>query len=117
MLASVGTISRCTNTFRELENKWSWLLLDHKYMIHLLNNISLSDLRSQWLREKILLKFCVSYVIRSQKCVVNALLSSRLYSTHSPKTDRVRVDILYHNVLNDETVGSALAGDDLVAEI
>ena len=49
--------------------------------------------------------------------MVNALLSSRLYSTHSPKTDRVRVDILYHNVLNDETVGSALAGDDLVAEI
>ena len=49
--------------------------------------------------------------------MVNALSSSRLYSTHSPETDRVRVDILYHNVVNDETVGSALAGDDLVAKM
>ena len=118
MLASVGAISRCTNAFRELKNKWSWLL-DHKCMIHLLNNISLSDHRSQRLREIILLEFCVSYVKRSQKCVVNALSSSRLYSTHSPGTDRVSNDIFYHNVMDasDETVVGTLAGDDLVTKI
>ena len=113
-LTSIGKMSRCLDIL--LGTQWSWLL-DHKRMMHLLNQRDLPDFRPQWLRKIILFEFCISYIERSQKSVANTLLSSRLYSTHSIKTDRVRVDMFYHNVVIDGTVDSALAGGDLVAKI
>ena len=114
MLAGVETMLRHRDILQGVHFKW---ITDHKGLIYLLNQKTISGRQARWLEKISSFVFEVVYVAGSENVLADAL--SRLYSNDSPGTVRARseyteFDIVDEDYVNVETNMVMLAGLDAV---
>ena len=110
MLAGIETMLRYRDILQGVHFKW---ITDHKGLIYLMNQKSLSGRQARWVEKISSFVFEVVYVAGSENVVADAL--SRLYSNDTSATARSRTEFTYHDVTDDDTPffsaeGQSLAG-------
>ena len=98
MFAGVETMLRHRDILQGVHFKW---ITDHRGLIYLLNQKSISGRQARWLEKISSFIFEVVYVPGSENVVADAL--SRMYSNDSAGTERVRSEYSYHDVTDDDT--------------
>jgi len=99
MLAGIETMLRHVDILQGTKFKW---LMDHRGLIHLLNQKNLSGRQARWLEKISLFTFEVIYIPGSENVVADAL--SWLYSNDLVGTQRARSEFTSHNVTDDDTL-------------
>ena len=97
MLAGVETMLRHKDILQVVHFKW---ITDHKGLIYLLNQKSVSGRQARWLEKISSFFFDVEYVAGSDNVLADAL--SRIYSGDSPGTERARSEYTEFDVLDDD---------------
>ena len=98
MFAGIETMLRHRDILQGVPFKW---ITDHRGLIYLLNQKTVSGRQARWLEKISSFMFEVVYVPGSENVVADAL--SRMYSNDSAGTERVRSENSYHNVSDDDT--------------
>ena len=97
MLAGVETMLHHADILQGIKFKW---LMDHKGLMHLLNQKNLSGHQARWLEKVSAFNFEVVYITGSENVVADAL--SCLYMNDSPGTIRTCAEYTQHNVLDND---------------
>ena len=98
ILSGVETMLRHVDILQGVRFKW---LMDHKGLIHLLNQKNLSGRQACWLEKISNFTFEVIYITGSENVVADTL--SCLYSNDSVGTVRAQSEYTYHDVVDDDT--------------
>lgn len=99
MLAGVETMLRHTDILQGVHFKW---VTDHKGLLHLLNQKSMSGRQAWWLEKISSFMFEVVYVAGSENVLADAL--SRMYSNDSPGTEQARSEFTTYDIVDEDTV-------------
>jgi reverse transcriptase-like protein len=97
MLAGVETMLRHKDLLQGVQFTW---ITDHKGLIHLLNQKTISGRQARWLEKISPFVFTVKYVAATDNVLADAL--SRLYSNDSPGTERARSEFTAFDLMDDE---------------
>jgi hypothetical protein len=97
MLAGVETMLRHKDVLQRVHSKW---IMDHKGLIYLLNQKSISGRQARWLEKISSFIFEVVYVAGSDNVLADTL--SRLYSNDSSGTVRARSEFTMFDVLDED---------------
>ena len=104
MLAGVETMLRHKDILQGVHFVW---ITDHKGLIHLLNQKSLSSRQARWLEKIGSFIFKVQYIAGTDNVLADAL--SRMYSNDSPGTQRARSEYTSFDSMDEEP--EELVGD------
>jgi hypothetical protein len=96
MLAGVETMLRHRDILQGVHFKW---ITDHKGLIYLLNQKSVSGRQARWLEKISSFIFQVEYVAGSENILADAL--SRMYSDDDEGTERARSEFTSFDVIDD----------------
>lgn len=99
MLAGVETMLRHRDILQGVHFKW---ITDHKGLIYLLNQKSMSGRQARWLEKISSFVFEVVYIAGSENVLADAL--SRMYSNDSPGTERAPSEFTAFDVTDEEPV-------------
>jgi hypothetical protein len=99
MFAGVETMLRHRDVLQGVHFKW---ITDHKGLIHLLNQKSMSGRQARWLEKISSFVFEVVYVAGSENVLADAL--SRIYSNDSPGTERAPSEFTVFDVTDEEPI-------------
>ena len=99
MLAGMEMMLRHKDILQGIHFKW---VMDHKGLIHLLDQKSISGCQARWLEKISLFVFKVVYAAGSENVLVNAL--SHLYSNDSPGTVHAQSEFTEFDMLDEEPV-------------
>jgi hypothetical protein len=99
MLAGVETMMRHRDILQGVQFTW---ITDHKGLIHLLNQKSISGRQARWLEKISSFIFKVEYVAGTDNVLADSL--SRMYSNDSPGTERSRSEFTSFDVMDEEPV-------------
>jgi RNase H-like domain found in reverse transcriptase/Integrase zinc binding domain len=99
MLAGIETMLRHKDVLQGVHFKW---VTDHKGLIYLLNQKTLSGRQARWLEKISSFEFEVVYVAGSENVLADAL--SRIYSDDSPGTVRARSEFTSFDVMDEDPV-------------
>jgi hypothetical protein len=97
MLAGVETMLRHKDVLQGVLFKW---ITDHKGLIYLLNQKSISGRQARWLEKISPFNFEVVYAAGSENVLADAL--SRIYSNDSPGTERARSEFTSFDSMDEE---------------
>ena len=97
MLAGVETMLRHRDVLQGVHFKW---VTDHRGLIYLLNQKSVSGRQARWLEKISSFIFEVVYAPGSENVLADAL--SRIYSDDAPGTERVRSEFTDFDITDDE---------------
>jgi hypothetical protein len=97
MLAGVETMLRHRDVLQGVHFKW---ITDHKGLIYLLNQKSVSGRQARWLEKISSFIFEVEYAAGSENVLADAL--SRIYSNDSPGTIRARSEFTEFDAMDEE---------------
>jgi len=97
MLAGIETMLRHQDILQGAKFKW---ITDHKGLIHLINQKSLSGRQARWIEKISGFDFEVQYMPGSENVIADAL--SRMYSNDTPGTVRSKCEYTYFDVVNDD---------------
>lgn len=103
MLAGIETMCRHRDILQGVLFKW---FTDHKGLIHLLKQKNLSGRQACWLEKISEFYFEVVYVPGTKNILSDAL--SRLYCNDSPSTVRARSEYTYHDIIDNNNLGTHL---------
>ncbi|CAA7270581.1 unnamed protein product [Cyclocybe aegerita] len=98
MLAGIETMLQHQDILQGAKFKW---ITDHKGLIHLINQKSLSGRQAHWIEKISGFDFSVMYVPGTDNVVADAL--SRIYSNDAPGTVRAQSEYTYFDVVNEDT--------------
>jgi Integrase zinc binding domain/RNase H-like domain found in reverse transcriptase len=97
MLAGVETMLRHKDVLQGVHFKW---ITDHKGLIYLLNQKSLSGRQARWMEKISSFMFEVVYVAGTENVLADSL--SRLYSDDSPGTERARSEFTMFDAMDED---------------
>ena len=98
ILTGIKTMLWHKDILQGVQLKW---VTDHKGLIYLLNQKSISSHQARWLEKISSFFFKVVYVPDSENVVVDTL--SRMYSNNSAGTVCALSEFVHHNVSDDDT--------------
>ena len=99
MLAGVETMLRHKDILQGVPFKW---VTDHKGLIHLMNQKTISGHQARWLEKISSFTFEVLYVTGSENVLADAL--SHMYSNDSLGTERARSEFTSFDVMDEDSV-------------
>jgi len=118
MLAGVETMQRHRDILQGAKFKW---ITDHKGLIHLLRQKSLSGRQARWCEKISEFDFEIDYIPGTENVVADAL--SRMYSYDAPGTVRHVSEYTYFDVVNEDapldvtSIMPILAGSEAIVAV
>lgn len=103
MLAGVETMLRHRDILQGVKFTW---YTDHKGLIHLLEQKNLSGRQARWMEKIAEFDFDVVYVPGTENILSDSL--SHLYSYDEPGTVRAHSEYTYHDVIDNDVLGTHL---------
>ena len=97
MLAGVEMMLHHRDILQGAHFKW---IMDHKGLVHLLSQRSLSGRQAQWIKKISEFSFEVEYIAGSENIVADAL--SHMYSVDSLGTIHAKSKYTYFDVVNED---------------
>jgi len=108
MLAGIETMLRHVDILQGTKFRW---LMDHRGLIHLLNQKNLSGRQARWLEKISSFTFEVVYIPGSENVISDAL--SWLYLNDSVGTQQARSEFTSHDVTDDDTLDVEMVPENL----
>ena len=110
MLAGVETILRHRDVLLGVHFKW---VMDHKGLVHLLNQKNLSGRQAWWLEKIAIFNYDMEYVLESENVLANAL--SQIYAVDSMDWLQSWTEYTYFDVIDDDSNGVVVTQPAIVA--
>jgi hypothetical protein len=103
MLAGVEVMLHHRDILQDVHFTW---VMEHKGLIHLMNQKSLTDHQARWIEKILGFDFEIKYVPETENVPANMLL--HIYSNESPCTVRACSKYTYHDIVNNNVLDIGL---------